>query len=70
MENLWKALPPHRRGAYAATSAELEPMVIRTLKAGDVVMVKGSRGSRMAPLVETLKAKFPAVPADDQQGAA
>lgn len=70
MENLWKALPPHRRGAYAATAAELEPMVMRALKAGDVVMVKGSRGSRMAPLVETLKVKFPAVPAEDQQGAA
>lgn len=70
MENLWKALPSHRRGAYAATASELEPMVMRALKAGDVVMVKGSRGSRMAPLVETLKAKFPVVPAEDQQGAA
>lgn len=70
MENLWQALPRHRRGAYAATAAELEPMVIRALKAGDVVMVKGSRGSRMAPLVETLKAKFPVVAADEQQGAA
>ncbi|MGU9978734.1 UDP-N-acetylmuramoylalanyl-D-glutamyl-2,6-diaminopimelate--D-alanyl-D-alanine ligase [Phreatobacter sp. HK31-P] len=70
MDNLWKALPPHRRGAYAATAAELEPMVIRALKAGDVAMVKGSRGSSMAPLVETLKASFPAVPAEDQQGVA
>ncbi len=70
MENLWKALPAHRRGAYAATAAELEPLVIRALKAGDVVMVKGSRGSRMAPLVETLKAKFPAIAPDEQQGAA
>ncbi|MGL4284756.1 MAG: UDP-N-acetylmuramoylalanyl-D-glutamyl-2,6-diaminopimelate--D-alanyl-D-alanine ligase [Phreatobacter sp.] len=65
MENLWKALPVGRRGAYAATAAELEPEVIRTLRSGDVVMVKGSRGSRMTPVVETLKAKFPAEVTDD-----
>lgn len=67
MENLWKALPVGRRGAYAATAAELEPELIRTLRSGDIVMVKGSRGSRMAPLVETLKAKFPAEVIDDAQ---
>lgn len=70
MRHLWDRLPPHRRAGYAPTAAELEPLVIRGLKAGDVVMVKGSRGSRMAPLVETLKATFEAVPAEDQQGAA
>ncbi|MDP2802939.1 MAG: UDP-N-acetylmuramoylalanyl-D-glutamyl-2,6-diaminopimelate--D-alanyl-D-alanine ligase [Phreatobacter sp.] len=69
MEHLWKALPPHRRGAYAATSAELGALVIRALRAGDVAMVKGSRGSLMAPLVETLKQRFPPVPADEHQGA-
>ncbi len=63
--------PPasHRRAGYAPTAAELEPLVIRGLKPGDVVMVKGSRGSRMAPLVETLKATYEAVPAEDLQGA-
>ena len=71
MENLWKALPAHMRGAYAATSADLEPLLMRALKADDIVMVKGSRGSRMAPLVENLKARFPLVaPEDLHQGAA
>jgi UDP-N-acetylmuramoyl-tripeptide--D-alanyl-D-alanine ligase len=65
MENLWRALPVGRRGAYAATAAELEPHVIRTLRSGDIVMVKGSRSSRMAPLVETLKTRFPAEVPDD-----
>lgn len=70
MRHLWDRLPPHRRAGYAPTAAELEPLVVRGLKPGDVVMVKGSRGSRMAPLVETLKATYEAVPAEDQQGAA
>lgn len=70
MENLWKVLPSHRRGAYAATAAELEPLLIRALRPGDVVMVKGSRGSRMAPLVETLKARFPLLAVEEQQGVA
>jgi UDP-N-acetylmuramyl pentapeptide synthase len=34
--------------------------LIRDLKAGDVVMIKGSLGSRMGPLVEAIKEKFPA----------
>ncbi|WP_439573303.1 UDP-N-acetylmuramoylalanyl-D-glutamyl-2,6-diaminopimelate--D-alanyl-D-alanine ligase [Phreatobacter sp.] len=71
MENLWKALPAHMRGAYAATAADLEPLLVRALKAGDIVMVKGSRGSRMAPLVENLKARYPLVASEDlHQGAA
>ncbi len=69
MRHLWDRLPSHRRAGYAPTAAELEPLVIRGLKPGDVVMVKGSRGSRMAPLVETLKATYEAVPAEDLQGA-
>jgi UDP-N-acetylmuramoyl-tripeptide--D-alanyl-D-alanine ligase len=65
MEHLWKALPTHMRGAYAATAAELEPLLARALKTGDILMVKGSRGSRMAALVETLKARYALMPAED-----
>lgn len=65
MEHLWKALPAHMRGAYAATAAELEPLLARALKTGDILMVKGSRGSRMAALVETLKARYALMPAED-----
>ncbi len=70
MEALWEALPDSRRGAIAATSAELEPLVAEALGPGDVVMVKGSNASRMGPLVESLKARFEAGPTDagDRQG--
>jgi UDP-N-acetylmuramoyl-tripeptide--D-alanyl-D-alanine ligase len=55
MKSLWDALPPERRGGYADTAAALEPDVVAAVRAGDAVMVKGSLGSRMGPLVKALK---------------
>ena len=54
---LWDALPAKRRGGWAATSAELLPMLEAALKSGDTVLVKGSNGARMALIVEALKAR-------------
>jgi UDP-N-acetylmuramoyl-tripeptide--D-alanyl-D-alanine ligase len=59
MRHLWEAVPSSRRGRYAANSKELQESLIGDLKAGDVVMVKGSLGSRMGSLVEAIKEKFP-----------
>jgi UDP-N-acetylmuramoyl-tripeptide--D-alanyl-D-alanine ligase len=55
MRALWQALPASRRGGYAEDSAALEAQVVSAIHAGDVVMVKGSLGSRMAPIVEALQ---------------
>lgn len=60
MKALYDALPPSRMGSYATTSAELEPALLEAVRPGDVVMVKGSLGSRMGPLVEALKAHLTA----------
>ena len=49
-------MPSERRGGYAETAAELEPLLAEVIGPGDVVMVKGSNASRMGPLVEALKA--------------
>ena len=57
MKSLWEALPSHRRGAYAETSAELAPTVIAALRSGDSVLVKGSNGSKMGVIVDALKAR-------------
>ena len=54
MRILWEALPPARRGAYAKTAAELAPAVVDAVRAGDVVMVTGSNGSRAALVAKAL----------------
>jgi UDP-N-acetylmuramoyl-tripeptide--D-alanyl-D-alanine ligase len=59
MRVLWEALPASRRGGYAEDSAALEAQVLPAIRAGDVVMVKGSLGSRMAPIVKALQRNYP-----------
>ncbi len=59
MQALWQALPAGRRGGYAEDSAALEAQVLPVVRAGDVVMVKGSLGSRMAPIVKALQRAYP-----------
>lgn len=55
MKNLHDALPPQRRGDHRENSAELAKIVPDVLVPGDVVMVKGSHGSRMDIVVEALR---------------
>jgi UDP-N-acetylmuramoyl-tripeptide--D-alanyl-D-alanine ligase len=54
MAHLWAKLPAAKRGAYAATSTELIAPVQAGVRAGDVVLVKGSLGTNMAPIVAAL----------------
>ncbi|WP_075217157.1 UDP-N-acetylmuramoylalanyl-D-glutamyl-2,6-diaminopimelate--D-alanyl-D-alanine ligase [Mongoliimonas terrestris] len=54
MKSLWQALPRGMRGAYAETSAGLEATLLDDVRTGDAVMIKGSFGSRMGPLVDAL----------------
>jgi UDP-N-acetylmuramoyl-tripeptide--D-alanyl-D-alanine ligase len=59
MQALWQALPASRRGGYAEDSAALEAQVLPAIRAGDVVMVKGSLGSRMGTIVKALQRAYP-----------
>jgi UDP-N-acetylmuramoyl-tripeptide--D-alanyl-D-alanine ligase len=59
MKSLWQALPTEKRGGYAATAAELQPLVLEFLQSGDAVMIKGSLGSKMGPIVSALKSRYP-----------
>ena len=59
MKALFDALEPARRGAYAAKARDLEAPLLKELRAGDVIMVKGSNGIRLQPLVATLLEQFP-----------
>ena len=58
MAHLWEALDKSRRGVYSDTSEGLKSPLLDAVRAGDVIMVKGSLGSKMGPLVEALCDKF------------
>jgi UDP-N-acetylmuramoyl-tripeptide--D-alanyl-D-alanine ligase len=58
MHALWQALPSGSRGGYAETAAGLEPAVLAAIRAGDALMVKGSLGSKMGPIVKALERQF------------
>lgn len=60
MRALWSEIPPSRRGAWRETSTELAADVISRVHEDDVVLVKGSLGSRMSVIVEALKKREPA----------
>lgn len=65
MKGLYERLPSALRGGYAAQSDELEPLVLDVIRAGDVITVKGSLGTRMGPIVKAIQARFPAMPTDN-----
>ena len=54
MVALADALPARMRGAHAADSSALLPPLVAAVATGDVVLVKGSLGSRMGLVVEAL----------------
>lgn len=65
MKHLWDVLPAAKRGAYAPLSDTIVETLINDLRAGDCVMVKGSLGSKMGPVVEALKVKWPLCQKED-----
>ncbi|HEX8569766.1 MAG TPA: UDP-N-acetylmuramoyl-tripeptide--D-alanyl-D-alanine ligase [Caulobacteraceae bacterium] len=54
MKALWDSLPAARQGAYASSAAELAPQLVEAVRPGDVVMVKGSNGSKASTLAAAL----------------
>jgi len=70
MRALFEALPSGRRGGYSETAAGLESTVLGAVRAGDAIMVKGSLGSKMGPIVKAFERAFPnpAAAAEAAQG--
>jgi len=56
MQSLWQALPPTRRGGYAESAELLAPQLVDAVAPGDVVLVKGSKGSKASALAKALAA--------------
>ncbi|BCG93770.1 UDP-N-acetylmuramoylalanyl-D-glutamyl-2,6-diaminopimelate--D-alanyl-D-alanine ligase [Mesorhizobium sp. 131-2-1] len=60
MRALAEILPSDVKTEYRAGAEELKPLLLSALRAGDVVMVKSSKGIGFSKLVEALLGKFPA----------
>jgi UDP-N-acetylmuramoyl-tripeptide--D-alanyl-D-alanine ligase len=54
MQALWQALPRAQRGQWVANAAELATQVRALVDAGDVVLVKGSKGIKVSLVVDAL----------------
>lgn len=63
MAHLAKALPAHLRARHVETAQELEQVLLRDVQGRDIVMIKGSLGSKMGPLVDLLRSHFQRAPA-------
>jgi UDP-N-acetylmuramoyl-tripeptide--D-alanyl-D-alanine ligase len=55
MRHLWEALPERRRGLWAETADALAGRVHTLIDAGDVVLVKGSKGSKVSRVVDAIR---------------
>ena len=55
MAALWQALPRAQRGEWVATAPELATRVRSLIDAGDVVLVKGSKGIKVSLVVDALR---------------
>ena len=49
------ALPNQIRGRHSETSVELANTILNELRAGDVVLVKGSLGTKMSSIVDAIQ---------------
>ncbi|MFA5955162.1 UDP-N-acetylmuramoylalanyl-D-glutamyl-2,6-diaminopimelate--D-alanyl-D-alanine ligase [Hyphomicrobium sp.] len=58
MKGLYDALPATKKGGYSLTSPPLEAALASHLRAGDVVMIKASNGTRLGAVVAALKTRF------------
>ena len=54
MQSLDRALPAEKRGGWAEDAAALAPIVTAAVRPGDVVMVKGSNGSKASLVAKAL----------------
>jgi UDP-N-acetylmuramoyl-tripeptide--D-alanyl-D-alanine ligase len=64
-KHLFDALPARLQACWAPASAGLTDAVIEAAGAGDAIMIKGSNGSKMAPIVAALKDRY-TQPAQDE----
>jgi UDP-N-acetylmuramoyl-tripeptide--D-alanyl-D-alanine ligase len=67
MRMLWRALPRNQRGEWVDTAPELAARARSLVDAGDIVLVKGSKGIKVSLVVDALR-KLGHASADAKQG--
>ena len=67
MQALHDALPEQKRGRWAETAAELAARAHGLVHAGDIMLVKGSKGSKVSLVVDALRKLGQAAP-DSEEG--
>jgi UDP-N-acetylmuramoyl-tripeptide--D-alanyl-D-alanine ligase len=58
MRLLFDDLKSAQQGAWAEASTQLAPHMLDAVRAGDVVMIKGSLASRMGPLADAMRTRL------------
>jgi UDP-N-acetylmuramoyl-tripeptide--D-alanyl-D-alanine ligase len=66
MKSLWKALPRSQRGEWVQTAAELTAKARSLTDAGDILLVKGSKGIKVSLIVDALRKLGQATPGAKQ----
>jgi UDP-N-acetylmuramoyl-tripeptide--D-alanyl-D-alanine ligase len=57
MDAMYQLLPPDWRGAHTKESQELAKIVANAVRPGDVILIKGSNGSKMSYVLQALQLK-------------
>ncbi len=55
MQTLFEALPESKRGRWTETAGEMAAKAHTLVDAGDVVLIKGSKGSKVSTVVNALR---------------
>ena len=55
MAALWHALPDEQRGVQLGDALALAQQAHRLVDAGDIVLVKGSKGSKISLVVDAIR---------------
>ncbi|MBR9652069.1 UDP-N-acetylmuramoyl-tripeptide--D-alanyl-D-alanine ligase [Thalassovita aquimarina] len=66
MRMLWERLPAGRRGDWTETAGKMVERTHRLVDAGDVVLVKGSKGSKVSKVVDAIRKLGHAAPSSEQ----
>jgi UDP-N-acetylmuramoyl-tripeptide--D-alanyl-D-alanine ligase len=69
MEALFDALDDAQQAGWSEDSDGLRDTLPAAIRAGDAIMIKGSLGSRMGPLVNAIKDRFPPLRSADRTAA-